>query len=194
MRGRLIVVEGLDRAGKTVQCERLVSYLHSQHRQVKAMKFPERTTTIGKMIDSYLKSAETLPDSTIHLLFSANRWELAPQMLEDLENGIDLVVDRYVFSGAAFSAAKGLDLEWCKAPDQGLPVPDKVIFLDVSSDVAESRGGYGEERYEKKEFQQLVRKQFERLNTPDWSWISADGTIDDVTAAIKQAVDAAEIS
>jgi len=35
----------------------------------------DRTTTIGKMIDSYLRSAEDLDDRVIHLLFSANRWE-----------------------------------------------------------------------------------------------------------------------
>jgi hypothetical protein len=35
----------------------------------------DRTTTIGKMIDAYLRSAEDLDDHVIHLLFSANRWE-----------------------------------------------------------------------------------------------------------------------
>jgi len=37
-------------------------------------------------------------------------------------------VDRYAFSGVAFSAAKdGLSLEWCKQPDRGLPRPGKKI-------------------------------------------------------------------
>jgi thymidylate kinase len=31
-----------------------------------------------------------------------------------LREGTTLVVDRYSFSGVAFSAAKGLDLNWCK--------------------------------------------------------------------------------
>ena len=38
---------------------------------------PDRTTPIGKMIDSYLRSQSDLDDRAIHLLFSANRWELA---------------------------------------------------------------------------------------------------------------------
>ncbi len=37
----------------------------------------DRTTQIGKMIDSYLKSAVRMDDHAIHLLFSANRWEAA---------------------------------------------------------------------------------------------------------------------
>lgn len=37
--------------------------------------------------------------------------------------------DRYAYSGVAFSAAKGLDVDWCKKTDSGLPKPDLVIFL-----------------------------------------------------------------
>lgn len=35
----------------------------------------DRTTTIGQMIDAYLKSDVEMEDHVIHLLFSANRWE-----------------------------------------------------------------------------------------------------------------------
>jgi hypothetical protein len=37
----------------------------------------DRTTPIGQMIDSYLKSQLDMDDHVIHLLFSANRWEAA---------------------------------------------------------------------------------------------------------------------
>ena len=39
------------------------------------------------------------------------------RMLETLRQGTTLVVDRFAFSGAAFTAAKGvpgLNLDWCK--------------------------------------------------------------------------------
>ena len=39
-RGALIVIEGLDRAGKSTQCERLASKLEGQGRRVKRMRFP----------------------------------------------------------------------------------------------------------------------------------------------------------
>lgn len=35
-------------------------------------------------------------------------------MESKLKSGTTLVVDRYSYSGVAFSAAKGLDVEWCK--------------------------------------------------------------------------------
>ena len=61
------------------------------------------------------------------------------------------------FSGIAYTGAKGLDLDWCAAPDAGLPAPDLVLYLEVPVEVAEQRGEYGEERYEKREFQAKVR-------------------------------------
>lgn len=74
--------------------------------------------------------------------------------------GTTIIADRYAFSGIAFSAAKGLDYDWCRAPDVGLPAPDLVLFLDLDLATAASRGGYGTERYEKPEFQEIVRSLF----------------------------------
>jgi len=74
-RGALIVLEGLDRSGKSSQCLKLASSLASQGFSVEAWRFPDRTTAMGKMISAYLSSKEDMDDRTIHLLFSANRWE-----------------------------------------------------------------------------------------------------------------------
>ena len=78
------------------------------------------------------------------------------ELLRALHSGVTLVVDRYAYSGVAFTAAKGLPgrgRAWCQAPDAGLPAPDAVFFLSLSAEAAEARGGYGEERYEKADFQ-----------------------------------------
>lgn len=74
-RGALIVVEGLDRSGKTTQVKLLEDRFLKAGKKVKTMRFPDRTTPIGQMIDSYLKSQAQMDDHVIHLLFSANRWE-----------------------------------------------------------------------------------------------------------------------
>uniref|UniRef100_A0A060THF9 Thymidylate kinase n=1 Tax=Blastobotrys adeninivorans TaxID=409370 RepID=A0A060THF9_BLAAD len=185
-RGSLILIEGLDRAGKSTQCERLKDRIGAT-----LLKFPDRTTPIGKMINDYLTNSSDLSDEAIHLLFSANRWE-AKKTIEDLiYSGRNVVVDRYVYSGVAFSAAKlaNLNLEWCLNPDKGLPYPDVTIFLDVSEEVAKQRGGYGEERYEKLEFQRKVRHIFkDQLRRDDWIVISADASVDEVADKIYDAV------
>lgn len=102
----------------------------------------------------------------IHLLFSANRWEAAPQIIEYIDNGITVVIDRYYYSGAVYSAAKNnpnLTLDWAIQPEIGLPKPDLCIFLDVSPTDAAARGGFGSERYETSEMQKRVRNLFQEL-------------------------------
>lgn len=71
------------------------------------MHFPSRTTEIGSTINSYLKNSKELNDQVIHLLFSANRWEFLKEMQDLLNAGTTLVVDRYSYSGVAYSVAKG---------------------------------------------------------------------------------------
>ncbi|KAK0540479.1 Thymidylate kinase [Tilletia horrida] len=159
-RGALIVIEGLDRSGKSTQVSRLAHALGAGEGRARVVKFPERTTTIGQMIDGYLTKKAEVDDRAIHLLFSANRWELAPSILKDLEAGKHIICDRYAFSGIAYSCAKGLPFSWCLNPDAGLPLPDLTLFLSLSPEVAAQRAAYGQERYEVPALQRKVREVF----------------------------------
>ena len=80
-----------------------------------------------------------------------------------INDGVDVVIDRYYYSGCVYSAAKNnpsLDLAWARKPDEGLPMPDMCVFLDISAQDAAKRGAYGQERYEKQEMQDRVRDLF----------------------------------
>jgi len=154
------------------------------------------------MIDSYLKSNSELDDRAIHLLFSANRWELASNITELITSGTPVLCDRYAFSGIAFSASKPANIafEWLRAPDIGLPSPDLTLFLDISPEKAKQRGGYGTERYEKEEMQAKVRAVFQRLGAEmkeshrEWVVLDAGREVDivaqDVWELVKPLIDA----
>ncbi|KAI9370744.1 thymidylate kinase-domain-containing protein [Aspergillus egyptiacus] len=194
-RGVLIVVEGLDRAGKSSQCEFLRNFLQESGRSVKYIRFPDRTTSIGKLIDEYLRGQSQLDDHAIHLLFSANRWEVAQSIETDIAGGINVVVDRYSYSGAVYSAAKAnpsLSLEWAWTPEIGLPQPDLCLFLSISPEEAAKRGGFGGERYENETMQGRVRKLFktifERQRVNNIQVIDAGKTFDEVSQDISKAV------
>ena len=70
-------------------------------------------------------------------------------------------------------------------PEVGLPSPDVVLFLDMSIEQAKERGDFGDERYEREEFQRTVRQRFQELmetensNVP-WKVIDAARTIEEV--------------
>ena len=59
-----------------------------------------------------------------------------------LKRGVHLIVDRYSYSGVAYSAAKGLphlSRQWCSSMEQGLLAPDAVFFLHVDAEAARAR-------------------------------------------------------
>jgi dTMP kinase len=173
-RGALIVFEGLDRAGKSTQTQLLAENLEKEGIPHKVIRFPDRTTPVGKLIDSYLKSETTVEDHVINLLFCANRWELAKSIRESLEAGVAVICDRYAYSGVAYSVATGLYSDWCRTPNDGLPKPDRVVYLDLDVYTAATRGNYGTERFENIDFQKKVEAEFYALVEGDsWSIMNA---------------------
>ncbi|CAG9316222.1 unnamed protein product [Blepharisma stoltei] len=159
VRGLFIVVEGIDRSGKSTFVRALAARLGNSE----IMSFPNRQTQIGSMINSYLTNSIHMSDEAIHLLFSANRWECKGLIEQTLNAGKNVILDRYAYSGVVYSAAKGLDLEWCMASDIGLLKPDIVLYLKLDPREAQLRGNFGEERYEYLDLQKKVSDNYDML-------------------------------
>ncbi|XP_017483208.1 PREDICTED: thymidylate kinase [Rhagoletis zephyria] len=176
-RGALIVLEGCDRSGKSSQSRLLFEFLCNRGVQAKHLVFPNRSSEIGGTINAYLKNSRELNDQVIHLLFTANRWEFKKEIEDLLNAGTTLVVDRYSYSGVAYSVAKGLDFDWCMAPEKGLIRPDAVFYLKAPIEQLMQRGEFGEERYEKKDFQLKVASVFDRIcENQQHFWHKIDAT------------------
>ncbi|KFD58680.1 hypothetical protein M513_00373, partial [Trichuris suis] len=177
-RGVFVALEGLDRSGKTTQVVSLRETLEKLNTPVRVFRYPTRTGPTGIALSQYLNKTETADDHAIHLLFSADRWSTAQEIEQLLKAGTHVLADRYAYSGVAYSTAKGLDYDWCCQSDKGLPRPDIVIFLDVHAEVAQCRGDFGQELYEKVEFQKKVYNIFmEKVRDSNWRFI--DGTLDE---------------
>lgn len=141
-RGKFILFEGLDRSGKTTQSTRLVDHLNKAGKHTVLIKFPNRETPIGKMIDSYLTNKTDVNDRMIHLMFTMNRWEEMTAFHQYIHAGVNVVMDRFSYSGVAYSAAKKtLLFEWCIQAEEGLPKPDIVLFMDMPN--TSLRPGWG---------------------------------------------------
>jgi dTMP kinase len=128
----------------------------------------DRSTAIGGLIDRYLRRDLDLPERSLHLLFSANRWELQSRLRALLESGVHVVVDRYAFSGVAYSMAKGLDPDWARQADLGIIRPDTVLYFDMDPEKAAERGGFGDERLEDAKLQRRVYAEMKLLRQPYW--------------------------
>ncbi len=191
-RGVLIVFEGLDRSGKSTQCQRQVDLMREDAKSVHHMRFPNRSSPTGQMINNYLTGQSQQDDHAIHLLFSANRWEAVREIEDHINVGTTVFIDRYYYSGCVYSAAKrnpSMDLAWCRNPEVGLPRPDICIFLDISSEAQAKRGGFGTERYEKRELQDRVRELYKEMmqhedESEDIVTVDAEGSVEEVERKI----------
>jgi len=154
---QLIVFEGCDKSGKSTQANKLLNYLNLNGYKSELYYFPYRSTEIGKLLNKYLKKEIELEDHVVSLLFSANRWELMPLISNKLKLGINIILDRYYYSGIAYSSVK-LDTKWCESLDRGLPIPTIIYYL---SNVFNK--SYDLERYETSDFQMKVDLNFQRI-------------------------------
>lgn len=148
LRGKLIVVEGIDQAGKQTVCEWLVEELGA--RDVPAVKtgFPDYTTPLGQEIGALMAGTRHFPPQASQLLYAANRWERAADIRGWLAEGQTVVVDRYIASGVAYGAAHGLEMAWMLEVERGLPTANLTLLLDITPEVSMARKTTARDAYE----------------------------------------------
>ena len=150
----LVVLEGLDGAGKSTPVKKLRTYLENLFGDLEYIHFPRYDAPVyGDLISRFLRgdfgSNETVHPQLVALLFAEDRHGAAPEMKATLSNGGNVLLDRYVYSNIAYQCAKLHDPEEAEALRKwifdteynlfGLPVPDLNIFLDVPIGFVESK-------------------------------------------------------
>ena len=149
----LIVLEGLDGAGKSTQVRKLKAYLEEVCQGLEYIHFPRYDAPVyGDLISRFLRgdfgSNETVHPQLVALLFAEDRHGAGPEIKATLARGGVVLLDRYVYSNIAYQCAKLSDpeerealREWIINTEFGtfdLPRPDLNIFLDVPIEFVES--------------------------------------------------------
>jgi dTMP kinase len=170
-RGKFIVIEGVDGAGKSTQAYLLAKYLSEQKVRVLPTREPGGTT-IGERVREILldPSGTEITSQCELLLYMASRAQLVGEVIRpSLDRGIVVVSERYIWSSMAYQGfAGGNPPETIEAIGKfatGGLLPDLTIILDIDPETATQRekiGGAGYDRIEKKgvEFQKKVREGF----------------------------------
>ncbi len=150
--GRLVVIEGLDGAGKRTVADAVATALTGRGASVGRMAFPRYGTDVHADLvrDALYGRLGDLADSVhaMAVLFALDRRDAADE-LRALRRQHDVVLlDRYVASNAAYGAARlhedadGPFVEWVRALEVdrfGVPVPDAQLLLRVPATVAAAR-------------------------------------------------------
>lgn len=138
-KGKIIVIEGTDKAGKGTQSRLLMNALQLSGKICIGMDFPDYTTPIGKEIRSFLGGRRSYAIQVKHMLLSANRWEKRKDIESAIEKGIIIIMNRYYQSNLVYGVSHGLNLNWLLNLDSGLPREDVVIVLEVSPHISYQR-------------------------------------------------------
>jgi dTMP kinase len=138
-RGKIIVIEGTDKAGKTSQSRMLAETLKASGKVCVILDFPDYTTPIGMEIKAFLEGKRDYLSEVKHLLFSANRWEKKKEIESMLENGTIIVMNRYWQSNLVYGVANGMDTNWLLRLDKGLPKEDIVLVILVNPSISANR-------------------------------------------------------
>lgn len=182
MQGKFIVIEGIDGAGTTTQAAKLYTSLSKFELPVHVTEEPS-TGPIGSIIRQVLhgrllslgrSGLKPFSWNIMALLFAADRLDhIETEILPNLQDGINVISDRYVYSSLVYQAVtSGMEgsLEWIKALNKFAPIPDIVFFLNVSPEEAKRRRmlrKIGYELYEDEQLQvKIAEKYMEILKEP----------------------------
>lgn len=153
MRGKLIVIEGIDCSGKDTQTNLLIRSLRENGIQVEKFSFPNYDSPTGKIIGGpYLGKKQIsktwFPEGPISvdpkvaaLYYAADRKYNIHKITWLLDHGIHVILDRYVYSNMAHQASKIESEEkrfemyqWLEKLEFDLlelPKPDIALFLHM---------------------------------------------------------------
>ena len=156
MKGRLIVVEGTDCSGKETQTKLIEEKLTKLGRKVKRYSFPMYDSPTGKIVGgpylgkSYIcdgwfsEGAPNVNYKVASLLYAADRLYNIDKITTDLDEGIDIILDRYIYSNMAHQGGKIENknerekmYKWLDELEFNLlklPHPDIKIFLHMPTE------------------------------------------------------------
>jgi dTMP kinase len=197
--GRLIVIEGLDGAGKRTVADRVTAALQARDARVARLAFPRYGADVHAELvrDALYGRLGDLGDSVhgMAVLFALDRRAAAAELREALRGHDVVLADRYVASNAAYGAARlhqdaaGEFVAWVLALEIdrfAVPVPDHQLLLAVPSEVAARRAahrerteaGRGRDAFESDAaLQQRTGELYRQLAAAGWlsAWTVLDG-------------------
>jgi len=195
VRGKFIVLEGIDGSGTTTQLDRAVMFVRSLGFPAVPTREPSQGP-IGVLLRQALLGQLNLADGsridggTMALLFAADRRDHLQREIEPhLSTGTTVISDRFLLSSLAYQAEEA-DRDWVSSLARGVPRPDVTILLDLPIEIAAKRrmaAGRPVERYDADSYLAKVAANYRELAKRDRTVVVLDGAPakDEVTEAIQ---------
>lgn len=189
-KGKIIVLEGIDKAGKSTQSKLLMDYLKLSGKICTLINFPDYTTSIGGEIKAFLEGKRDYPIELKHILLSANRWEKKKEIESMVDSGTIVIINRYYQSNLVYGTSNGLNLRWLLSLEKGLPTADLVIVLDVTPRITLKRSLEPDEFEKDVSLLQNVYKNYHKLaKLFRWKILNAEKSREQIHDEVKKTVE-----
>ncbi len=141
MKGKLIVIEGIDGAGTEAQSKLVLDFLKERGTPCERVCYPDYGEPVGRLLHEYLHRKFELSNETLVLLHLADRVKDRERMTRWLEEGKTVIADRYVTSTIAYQGFAGFPVDniISIADMFAMPRPDAVVYLRVSAETSMER-------------------------------------------------------
>lgn len=132
MRGKLIVLYGINNIGKTTQSKKLISYLKSKGYKTHYFKIPVyNLNPTGPLINRILRNKkQDISEEEFQKLYARNRKKYQKILKRKLDQGHIAIAEDYVGTGLAWGTAKGASMDFLKKINKGIIKEDLAILLD----------------------------------------------------------------
>ncbi|MCL4400556.1 MAG: dTMP kinase [Candidatus Parvarchaeota archaeon] len=193
MKGKFIVLEGLDGAGLATQAALLAQHLKQIGYPVLLTKEPTNSI-IGGLSKAALKGEFLTTSKTLQLLFCADRAHHLEKEIEPaLSHGKIVVCDRYLFSTLAYGYASKVNYKWLRYVNLNFRLPDIGLFIDVkpsTSIIRISDEDSGIQLFDEKQQLEKVRQAYSQV-AREFHLKKIDGgaSIGDISTKINKMVD-----
>ena len=194
-RGKFIVFEGIDGAGKETQANLLLTYFKRHKKPVEKLAYPDKRAKVGKLIYKYLYGTHILAPQAQFLLHLADFVKDQEKIRSWLNKGKTVIADRYFTSTLAYQGAQGFPTSKALLLAKTLDIvrPDLVIFLKVSPAISLRRKQKAKkllDRNEKdKKFLGKVEKFYEKMiksqTLAKWFLVEGERPKGEVFSAVK---------
>ena len=201
--GTLLVLEGIDRSGRSTHARRLEAHLRYMGHGVTRTSIGSSTLAGDEIRDA--RRARRADPVEIALLAAADLAEQIEQtILPSLRAGLVVLADRYAWTSMARAEARGVDPDWLKRLFAFVPTPDAVLYLDVPPAVSVERRPAAVDPYEAgadlalsedlvasyRMFQERLHECFERFVEPyGFTRVLGVGSVEDIAARIAHVAD-----
>ncbi len=134
--GILIVIEGIDGAGKTSVSKEVTRRLEDLG--FKAIyTYEPYTQFIVNVVNEYWSEIDPVVQT---LLMAADRYyHISKVILPYMSSGYVVISDRYYYSSLAYQGAQGVDLQWILDVNKFVVKPKLAVYLDVDPEVGLKR-------------------------------------------------------